>query len=203
MASSEETLDPLKDTLRDLLRWFAAAQTPFLIIGGVAASLLGRARLTRDVDALVLLPEESWTDFLESGKTFGFKARIADPVPFAFRSRVFLLQHTVSQIQVDISLGSLAFERDAIDRAVHRQIFGLDVPLPAVEDLIVMKAIAQRPQDLVDIDFLLEINPGVDVAYIRRCVAGLVEMMEAPEVYSKADEILTRHTQKARRRKKN
>lgn len=42
----------LKSPLKDLLSWLKAAKAKGVIVGGVAASLLGRPRFTRDVDAL-------------------------------------------------------------------------------------------------------------------------------------------------------
>ena len=47
-------LAPLLVVLRDLVAWLDAEKVPGVVIGGLAASLLGRPRLTRDVDALVL-----------------------------------------------------------------------------------------------------------------------------------------------------
>jgi hypothetical protein len=57
MAEPKEILVPLLAALRDLVAWFQDAPTPGMVIGGVAASLLGRPRVTRDIDALVLLDE--------------------------------------------------------------------------------------------------------------------------------------------------
>ena len=37
-----------------MMRWFDAAGVRAAIIGGVAASLLGKPRLTRDIDAVVM-----------------------------------------------------------------------------------------------------------------------------------------------------
>jgi len=39
--------------LADVMNWLDAAHIPSMVIGGVASSMLGRARLTQDVDALV------------------------------------------------------------------------------------------------------------------------------------------------------
>jgi hypothetical protein len=48
----------LLSALLDVMRWLDAAHAPSMVIGGVAASVLGRPRLTqpdmlRDFDALV------------------------------------------------------------------------------------------------------------------------------------------------------
>jgi hypothetical protein len=47
-------LTPLLAVLRDLMAWVKAGKVQGVVIGGLAASLLGRPRLTRDVDMLVL-----------------------------------------------------------------------------------------------------------------------------------------------------
>ena len=55
-----------------------AGATPGAIVGGVAASIPGRLRLTGDVDVLVLLEREGWSSFLAAGQAFGFIPRIDD-----------------------------------------------------------------------------------------------------------------------------
>lgn len=63
-----EPLAPLLSVLLDLVTWFQSRNVRGLVIGGVAASLLGRPRVTHDVDALVLLKREKWEEFLAAGK---------------------------------------------------------------------------------------------------------------------------------------
>lgn len=48
MASEPEFLASLQTALGDLLSWWEAERVDALVIGGVAATLLGRPRLTRD-----------------------------------------------------------------------------------------------------------------------------------------------------------
>ena len=71
-------LTPLLAVLSDLVAWFTAEKVPGAVIGGVAASILGRPRLTRGVDALVLLQERRWTRFLAAGEGRGFVPRRAE-----------------------------------------------------------------------------------------------------------------------------
>jgi hypothetical protein len=52
---------------------------------------------------------------------------------------------------------------------VH-DVGGVRVRLPQVEDLLIMKAIAHRPQGLRDIEGLLDVFPGANVASVRRWV---------------------------------
>jgi hypothetical protein len=64
------------DALQDLAAWLDEAHAPSVVIGGIAASILGRPRATRDVDVLTLLPEDRWEQFLAAGQPFGFEPRL-------------------------------------------------------------------------------------------------------------------------------
>src|SRR5207244_4399771 len=106
--------------------------------------------------ALVLIGEDVWQGFLDSGRDFGFIPRAADVLAFAGESHVLLLNHQPSRIDVDISLGGLPFEKETIARAIPKDLEKFSVDLPTPEDLIILKAIANRPRDLVDIEAVLD-----------------------------------------------
>ncbi|HWM68405.1 MAG TPA: hypothetical protein VNO35_17570, partial [Steroidobacteraceae bacterium] len=44
------------------------AQISAMVIGGVASSFLGRPRMTQDVDALAILPENKWDAATEAAR---------------------------------------------------------------------------------------------------------------------------------------
>jgi len=167
---AERLAAPLIAALTDLTRWLNASQTPAMIIGGVAASMLGRPRLTQDVDALAILPETEWARVVETAAQYGIASRIEDVLGFARRSRVLLMRHVDSGIDLDITFGGLPFERTAVETSVPHDIGGIRVRLPRIEDLLVMKAVAHRPKDLEDIRGLLAANPDADVGAARRWV---------------------------------
>jgi hypothetical protein len=77
-------------------------------LGGVAASLLGKPRLTKDIDAVVMNAEAE--ALIESGVPYGFQPRIAGAVDFARNTRMLLLRFTEGGIDIDLSLGALPFE---------------------------------------------------------------------------------------------
>ena len=101
--------------LEAMMRWFDAAGVRAAIIGGVAASLLGKPRLTKDIDAVVMDAEAE--ALIESGAPYGFQPRIADAVDFARNTRMLLLRFTEGEIDIDLSLGALPFEYEVIDRS--------------------------------------------------------------------------------------
>lgn len=189
-----ERQDPtsLAIALGDLVAWLKAEDVPGMIIGGVATSLLARPRLTYDVDVLVWLAEERWTEFLSGAGRFGFAPRLSEAEDFARRSRMLLVRHEASGIPVDISFGALPFERDAVSRAKDAEIGGIRIPLPEPEDLVVMKAVAHRPQDLADIQSVLEVHPHLDAERVVRTVREFADALEMPEIMRDLEALLER-----------
>lgn len=184
-------------TLRSLVDWLRSEDVPGLIIGGIAASLLGRPRLTRDVDALILLDEHHWGRFLDAGSRFGFLPRIDHALTFARRSRVFLVRHKPSGVDVDVSLAALPFEEESIAQVQWMKVGELSLPLPTAENLIIMKAVAHRPQDMADIEALLDANPKLNFRRIRRWVREFSAALSMPDISNDFENVLKR----SRRRK--
>jgi hypothetical protein len=193
---------PLLAALRALVGWLAATGVRGAVIGGVAAALLGRPRVTGDVDALVLVEESGWEAFVRAGARFGIRPRRPDAIAFARRSRVLLLRHEPSAIDVDVSLGALAFEREVVARARSRRVAGVSVPLATAEDLIVMKAIARRPRDVADIEGLRDAGRRLDRRRILRLVREFADALEMPEIARDLERILGRRTPAPRRRRR-
>lgn len=176
--------------LADLTEWLEAAGVPAMVVGGIAASLLGRPRATRDIDALAVVPDDQWTELVGSAKAHGILPRIANPIEFAHRTRVLLLRHTESGIDIDIILSGLPFEADAVSRATVHDLGGVRVRLPQVEDLLIMKAVAHRPQDLRDIEGLLDVFPAANVESVRRWIRDFAAAAELPDLPEEFERLL-------------
>ncbi|MBI3990201.1 MAG: nucleotidyltransferase [candidate division NC10 bacterium] len=196
--SEMEPLIPLLAVLRDLVDWLQTGRVPGVVIGGVAASFLGRPRLTRDVDVLVLLDEGRWEEFLALGARFGFLPRLPNTLTFARQTRVLLVRHEPSGIDVDISSGTLPFEEESIARALLVDVGGFSIPLPTPEDLIIMKAVAHRPRDLADIESVLDTRPKLNLRRVRRWVREFSAALEMPEILTDLETILAQRRHRKR-----
>jgi len=135
------------EPVRDLLAWLRKSKVRGFLIGGLAASLLGRPRYTRDVDALVFIDEKKWAAFLDQGRAFSFIPRIDDPVAYAHRVRVFLLRHEKSSLDFDLIVAGIPFEEEILSRVRKIKVGRSAYPVPTPEDFIILKAIANRPKD--------------------------------------------------------
>lgn len=182
----------LLGALADLMKWLDATNIPSMVIGGVAASVLGQPRLTQDVDALAILPEGEWANAVSTAVRHGILPRIENALDFARRSRVLLMRHVESGIDIDITFGALVFERAAIDNSEMHDIGGLRVRFPRVEDLLIMKAVARRPKDLQDIEGLLAAHPEADVATVRQWVSEFATAMSMSDMLDDFDKLVAR-----------
>jgi hypothetical protein len=178
--------------LADLVKWLDVTKMPSMIIGGVAASILGQPRLTQDVDALAILPEADWANAVSTAASHGILPRIENPLEFARRSRVLLMRHAASGINIDLTFGRLSFEQAAIDHSEIHDIGGLRVRLPRVEDLLIMKAIARRPKDMQDIEGLLAAHPEADLVNVRHLVREFATAMSMSDMLDDFDKVVAR-----------
>jgi hypothetical protein len=193
-----KVLAPLLAVLADLIAWLKASEVAGVVIGGLAASLLGRPRMTRDVDVLVVVDEGRWAGFLATGAKYGFAPRQSDILAFAQQSSVLLVHHEPSGLDADVVFGSLPFERETVARSVWVEVSGVLVPLPRPEDLIVLKAVAHRPQDLADIEAILAAQPRLNLRRVRRWVREFSEALSMPEILRDLETLLS---QSRKRRK--
>lgn len=154
-----------------------------IVIGGIAASLLGEPRATADIDAVIVLSVEDLPLLITVAKEEGLTPRLVDAEAFARRNRVLLLNHTLSGINVDISLGLLPFEIEAAERGRMYQTGTVEVRLASPEDLIIQKAIAHRPKDLTDIAGIIANQPNLDWQRIQLWVEQFAEALEMPELW--------------------
>jgi len=189
---SRNKVKSLLSPLEVLLNFLSDIGVKNIIIGGIAASLLGKARFTADIDGLIFLPEDNLENFMRKAGEYGLISRIANAIEFAQKNRVLLLKHKTSGINIDLSLALLPFEIEALNRANILKIGKLKIHLPTAEDLIIMKAVAHRPIDMEDIRSIVEVNSNLDFKRIRYWVKEFAKVLEMPEIFNDLEKLLLR-----------
>lgn len=113
-----------------------------------------------------------------------YPARRPDARQFALDHRVLLLESSAG-IPVDISLAALPFEERLIDRSTAFAFApGAVITTCSAEDLVVLKAFADRPQDWLDIEgIIVRQSPTLDRGLVVGELMPLLELKEdlAPE----------------------
>lgn len=181
------SLMPSLNAVQEIFKYFSDKG---VIIGGIAASLLGKPRLTADVDAIIILPLEQLPHLIEIAKKAGLFPRISDAEDFAHRHHVLLLRHEESGINVDISLGMLPFEIEAVERGISYKVGQFAIRLTTPEDLIIFKAVAHRPKDLIDIQEIIKSHPKLDKKRIENWVKEFARVLEMPEFWDDISKLL-------------
>jgi hypothetical protein len=112
-----------------------------------------------------------------------FEGRVEDAAGFARENRVLLLR-APSGVGLDIALGGLRFEGRVVERS---SLFGyppgVELRTCSAEDLVVLKAFADRGQDWVDIERVIVRQTGrLEWPLIESELAPLAELKGEPEL---------------------
>jgi len=127
------------NVLREAVDAVEKAGYPFLVLGGLASSLVGRPRWTHDIDIMVR-PDDA-RDVLEALRIAGFTTEETDPV--------WIYKAFKDDVMVDVIfmvMGGIYLDDEMQSRSVERDYQDLRLRLPSPEDQIVIKAIVHREE---------------------------------------------------------
>jgi hypothetical protein len=68
----------------------------------------------------------------------------------------------------------------------------LTLPLPTPENLLIMKAIAHRPQDMADVQAILAAHPKIDLRRVRRWVKEFSKALDATDIIDDLEKLIRR-----------
>jgi predicted nucleotidyltransferase len=155
-----------------IVRTLQEAKVRYLVVGGIAVIAHGYVRLTVDVDLLIELEPSNVVAALRALERLGYEPTI--PVTAeqfadaALRARwirekpmevlkLYSQAHRETTIDVFVS-DPLGFE-EAYARVVWEKLAdGLNVPVCSYPDLVRLKLLASRPQDLLDVQQLKKVR---------------------------------------------
>lgn len=155
---------------------FRKDKLPYVIIGGIASSILGKPRMTMDADVVILLSSENICGFIQDMKRNGFNVTVASEPKIIARLKRGLpvkLRYK-KKFSVDMRLASYSIDRKAIKRANKRTIFNVKLPIATPEDLIIYKLVRFDEIDQADIKaVLVRYIKKLDFKYIIKTVKEL------------------------------
>ena len=148
-----------------------ATQVRYVVVGGLATVLHGYARLTADIDLIIDLEPQEARRSIDALTKHGMIPRLpVDPYDFANpdirkhwidnkNMRVFSMwKPDEPLLSVDLFVEH-PIEFDLLwSRAELTDLGSVLVRIASIPDLIALKRLANRPQDLVDIEKLTEIQ---------------------------------------------
>jgi hypothetical protein len=175
----------IEQALLDFIDVFNELELSYAIMGGMAVRAHSIPRPTWDVDLLIAVERESlakvFTAVEERGYTVpdayrgGWVDRVADMPLVKFR--VYL---EGGGVDVDVFLAEDEYQQELLlrSRPTETDVGRLNVVTP--EDLVLLKLLASRPRDLIDVADLLFIQGPMDVDYMRKWARrlGIADRLE-------------------------
>jgi len=159
------------EAFRKAVRLLEAERVPFVVVGGLAAGLLGEPRYTRDADFMVLLKTGNVQKLAMAARDLGFdiEPELAE-TQWHFSGFVrFWLGEPGRRTAVDLMHCNNDFLREVAFRARETRFCGLAVPVATPEDMILFKVSAWREKDVPDARAILSRHRDhLEVAYLRR-----------------------------------
>ena len=178
-------IEEIEEILFELVSLLDREGIPYAVMGGLAIRVYSLPRATQDVDITIAIERERLDGLrdalhdlgcsLPSAYDSGWLDLVAGMPLFKVKRRID--SHSVD---VDIFVAESRFQKSLIERRHLFEVSGKQIALVSPEDLLLLKLIAARRRDLVDIQDLLFIMGTLDESYLRGWAAelGVAERLE-------------------------
>ena len=161
------------DTLLDFVDLFNELKLHYAVMGGLAVRAYSIPRSTWDVDLTVAIERKDLPRFFEAVESRGYS--IPEAYSRGWVDQVagmplvkFKTYCDSGMVDVDVFLAENEFQKSFLSRS---QIMSTEVGAVSIvtpEDLILLKLIANRPRDLIDVADLLFIQGPLDESYLKQ-----------------------------------
>ncbi len=139
--------------------------------GALALAWYRNPRATTDIDVNLTLPPDAAAPVLGAFMTLG--VTVTDP------DRSLIARDGQARLDwdgsyLDVFFATLAFHHDMAARARTVRFGPVEIPILAPEDLVVCKAVFDRPKDWLDIEEMVRWGTELDAGYALRWVGAIL-----------------------------
>lgn len=169
-------MNDFEETLNRIDKFCSENSLKYVIIGGAAVIYYGYFRTTHDIDLTVISNLEDINNIHNKIKS-KYNILVRDSLEFFSKNFVLPCRDKVTNLRIDFSAGLTEFDKEVIKRRIRKPFGKSEVFFCSLEDLIIYKLFAARPQDLVDAQTLLEKNKdSIDKDYLIKTCEKFVEL---------------------------
>ncbi len=176
----------LPDEIVVIHQALAGARVPHAFGGAIALAYWGTPRYTHDVDINIALQASEHQRVLDA---------LAMVFPIADRERAERELRTISQtrlrwetLPVDLFFANTPFHAAMAPRTREVDYIGTTIPVISAEDLILCKALFNRPKDWFDIENIVKVQEHLDETYLHHWLQEFAE--PEGERHSRIDRLL-------------
>lgn len=151
------------------------------VVGGVGIVARVRPRFTADIDVVIAVEPSRVTELLALAGGHGWTHDPSELDELLEGGLARLRAADGPGVALDLMFVDSAFLESVVERATPVGIGDASIPVASVEDLLLMKLEAERPQDIDDILAIKDAHSGtLDIDYIRRqaAILGLADRLE-------------------------
>lgn len=154
---------PFIESFLEINRFLVSKHIRYCLIGGLAAGFWGEPRYTQDMDFTVSIKGEGSGDFFNLLSSHGYRSIKKG------NNQIQVTQKGKLRFQADFILSETEYQEWVIQRAISVEIFDAKVPICTPEDLIILKLLANRRQDLLDVETVLKKRSSeIDQEYLNK-----------------------------------
>jgi len=169
--AATQTLGTLASRIVVLHEMLDSLGVPHQFGGALALAWYRNPRATTDIDVNLTLPPEAAAPVLGALMTLGVTVTGPDRAVIA-RDGQARLDWEGSYL--DVFFATLTFHHDMAARARIVRFGPVEIPILAPEDLVVCKAVFDRPKDWLDIEEIVRWGTQLDADYALRWVGAIL-----------------------------
>ncbi len=159
----------IKESLLEITEFLNKNNFNYALIGGIAYSVIYEPRATFDIDFIIDVKDIfNFIKVLKENKKFINVHK--DPMKFenAIIERAIYENYTV----IDFLIADDDFKKNILNRKREIKISDKKIYITTIEDLILLKLLSKREQDLLDVKNLLNLN-NLNIEYIKDWIKKL------------------------------
>lgn len=189
MKISRNEQNAFKITIQKIIRFLDKEKISYFVLGGLAVGVMGEPRFTHDIDLDIFLEDHETGIFIKRLKKASFVFSAKQAMENVSRFGTFRL--FFKKVQIDIIIASTDLEKMALKRKKRVNFFGQNTCFPSAEDLILLKLIAGRPKDILDVESVAIRQKGkLDVSYLENWAHRICEEAEDFRILKQLKKIL-------------
>lgn len=143
------TIDPISESLKRLVKYFDENNIPYVVVGGVSVFVLGRSRMTMDVDIILDHTKLNREEFVNYLRKNNFDASLDDFIGFDEESHCTFFYKT-GMFRIDVKGVYSSLDQESIERAIVGIYNDIKLKISNPVDLILFKLKFGSEQDYED-----------------------------------------------------
>jgi predicted nucleotidyltransferase len=163
----------LVDTLFSLIDLLDESSIPYAVMGGIAVRAYAVPRPTYDIDLTITIDRKRLPQLFKQLRRLDYS--IPEPYETGWVDEVEGLKLLKlrrylrdESLDVDLFLAETDFQSEVMNRRGEVEVEGRTIWLVSPEDLVLLKLLAARPRDLVDVSDVLFMQGQLDLKYMRK-----------------------------------